>query len=57
MLSANLRLVLTSDSLRQTLIKAAKSLLLSRLSNDWQDAFERVITQAQAHWEIKKLGY
>lgn len=57
MLSANLRLVLTSEPLRQTLIKAAKSLLLNRLSNDWQDAFERIIGQAQAQWEIKKLGY
>lgn len=57
MLSANLRMILTSDQVRDSITKEAKSLLLHRLMNDWQDGFERIIQQAATAWEIKKLGY
>lgn len=57
MLSANLSLMLTSEGVRQVLIKQAKSLLLHRLVNDWQNGFERIISQAQSTWQLKQLGY
>jgi glycosyltransferase involved in cell wall biosynthesis len=57
MLSANLQMLLTNSRLKFGLTKSAKSLLLSRLTSDWQDSFERIIGQAQAQWEIKKMGY
>jgi glycosyltransferase involved in cell wall biosynthesis len=57
MLASNLSLALTSSTLKQSLTKAAKSLLLSRLANDWADEFERIIGRAATGWEIKKLGY
>lgn len=57
MLEANLRTILTSQQVRDSLVKEAKSLLLKRLLNDWQDGFERIIQQAVTAWEIKKLGY
>lgn len=56
-LSANLRLLMTSDTLRTNLTRAGKSLLLNVLSSDWADEFERIIHRAHARAEIKKLGY
>lgn len=57
MLSANLRLVLTSTTLKQAITKAGKGLLLNRLSNDWGDEFIRIVERADASWKIKQLGY
>jgi len=57
MLSTNLQLLLTSDSLRREVTKAGKSLLLKNLANDWTETFERLVYRAQAEAEIKKLGY
>jgi glycosyltransferase involved in cell wall biosynthesis len=57
MLSANLRLILTSASLKKTITKAAKGLLLSRLANDWGNEFLRIIGRADTYWKIKQLGY
>lgn len=56
-LSANLRLLMTSDTLRASLTRAGKSLLLNVLSSDWADEFERIIHRAYAQFEIRKLGY
>ncbi|HZS80686.1 MAG TPA: glycosyltransferase family 4 protein [Herbaspirillum sp.] len=56
-LSANLRLLLTSDTLRASLVRAGKSFLLNLLSSDWADEFERIIHRACARAEVKKLGY
>jgi glycosyltransferase involved in cell wall biosynthesis len=57
MLSANLRLLLTSAALHESISKAGKSLLLERLSSDWGDEFERIIERVATRWEIRKLGY
>lgn len=57
MLSANLRLVITSKTLRESVTKAGKGLLLNRLSNDWGNEFIRIIERADASWKIKQLGY
>jgi hypothetical protein len=39
------------------LAKAAKGLLLKRLSHDWIDEFERIIGRVATRWEIKQLGF
>ena len=57
MLSANLRMILTSDALRESLIRGSKSLLLNMLTNDWANEFEHLIQRTHTQWEIKKLGY
>jgi glycosyltransferase involved in cell wall biosynthesis len=57
MLSVNLRMLLTSPTLRSSITRAAKSLLLKNLSHDWREEFERIIGRVAARWEIKKLGY
>jgi len=57
MLSANLRMILTSNALRESLIRGSKSLLLNMLTNDWANEFEHLIQRTHTQWEIKKLGY
>ena len=57
MLAANLRLLLSSDATRQSIVKGGKSLLLNKLSHDWGEEFERIIERTATRWEIKKLGY
>jgi len=57
MLSANLTMLLTNDSLRKIITKAGKSLLLKKLSNNWMDEFERIVYRTHTESEIKKLGY
>lgn len=57
MLSANLQLVLSSKDVRESIIKNAKSLLLRRMMNDWQDGFEHIIQQAMTEMELRKLGF
>jgi len=57
MLTSNLRMILTSDALRESLIRGSKSLLLNMLTNDWANEFEHLIQRTHTQWEIKKLGY
>jgi len=57
MLSTNLQLLLTNDSLRKDVTRAGKSLLLKNLTWDWSDEFERIVYRAFAESEIRKLGY
>lgn len=57
MLAANLRLLLSNEELRGKISRAGKSLLLSKLTRDWAEEFERIIFQVQAEGEIRKLGY
>jgi|SRR5450830_82791 len=56
-LASNLRVVLTSDTLRKSVTKAGKSLLLKNLASDWTEEFERLVYRTQTESEIKKLGY
>lgn len=57
MLAMHLKMLLTSDSLRKSVTKAGKSLLLKKLSNNWTDEFEHIICRAYTESKIKKLGY
>ncbi|WP_034296384.1 glycosyltransferase family 4 protein [Herbaspirillum sp. RV1423] len=57
MLSANLRMLMTSDGLRKSVTKAGKALLLRNLTNDWTDAMERILHRTFMQSEIKRLGY
>ncbi|HWZ47132.1 MAG TPA: glycosyltransferase family 4 protein [Herbaspirillum sp.] len=57
MLSVNLHMLLTSNTVRSSITRAAKSLLLKHLSHDWSEEFERIIGRVATRWEIKKLGY
>jgi glycosyltransferase involved in cell wall biosynthesis len=57
MLSSNLRMLMTSKTMGLALTKAAKGLLLKRLSHDWVDEFERMIGRVATRWEIKQLGF
>ncbi|MDB5989675.1 MAG: glycosyl transferase [Herbaspirillum sp.] len=57
MLSLNLHMLLTSNTVRASIVTAAKSLLLKHLSHDWCEEFERIIGRVATRWEIKKLGY
>ena len=57
MLAINLQMVLTSEPLRATITKAAKSLLLNMMASDWTEEFERIVNRVATRWEIKKLGY
>lgn len=56
-LASNLRMTLTSDSLRKSVTRAGKSLLLKNLASDWTEEFERLVYRTQTESEIKKLGY
>lgn len=56
-LAANMRMLLTSDSLRKTVTSAGKSLLLKNLTDDWTDRFERLVYRVKTEADIKKLGY
>jgi len=56
-LAANLRMMLSSDTLRKSVSKAGKSLLLKNLTSDWTDEFERIVYRVQTEAEIRKLGY
>lgn len=56
-LSANLQQLLSSPALGRELARAGKSLLLSNLTRDWPDEFERIIVRAAAGAELRKLGY
>ncbi len=56
-LATNIRLMLTSDTLRKSVTSAGKSLLLKNLTSDWTDTFERLVYRVQTEAEIKKLGY
>ncbi|MCA1326256.1 glycosyltransferase family 4 protein [Herbaspirillum sp. alder98] len=57
LLASNLRTVLSDEDVRRRIVRAGKSMLLKRLTNDWADQFERIILRAQTLSEIKKLGY
>lgn len=57
MLAANLRMMLTSESLRKSVTRAGKSLLLKNLASDWTEEFERLVYRTHTESEIKKLGY
>ena len=57
MLSVNLHMLLTSNTVRSSITRAAKGLLLKHLSHDWSEEFERIIGRVATRWEIKKLGY
>lgn len=57
MLSVNLHMLLTSNTVRSSITRAAKGLLLKHLSHDWSEEFERIIGRVATRWEIKKLGF
>lgn len=56
-LSENLRTILTNQSVRASLPKAAKSLLLRTLAKDWRSGFDGIIQDVATRREISKLGY
>jgi glycosyltransferase involved in cell wall biosynthesis len=57
MLSVNLHMLMTSDTLRASISEEGKKLLLKYLSDDWVDEFERIIARVAARWELRQLGY
>lgn len=56
-LAENLRTILSNQSVRASLPKAAKSLLLRTLAKDWRSGFDGIIQNVATRREISKLGY
>jgi glycosyltransferase involved in cell wall biosynthesis len=57
LLAENLRTILTNQSVRASISKAAKSLLLRTLAKDWRSGFDGIIQDATTRREILNLGY
>ncbi|QNA88230.1 glycosyltransferase family 4 protein [Massilia sp. Dwa41.01b] len=57
MLAENIRIVLTNRSIRTSLTRAGKSLLLRMLAKDWRSGFDSIIQEVATRDEIRKLGY
>lgn len=56
-LAENLRAILTNRSIRSSISRGAKGLLLRNLVKDWRNGFEDIIENVVARREIAKLGY
>lgn len=56
-LAENLRMILTSHSIRSSIAKAAKGMLLRTLAKDWRNGFDNIIEEVTMRREISKLGY
>lgn len=57
LLASNLKTVLSNATLKASITRAAKGLLLHRLAHDWMEEFERIVDRVAVRWEIRKLGY
>jgi glycosyltransferase involved in cell wall biosynthesis len=56
-LAENIRITLTNPSIRASLSKAAKSLLLGTLAKDWHSGFDHIIQEVATRKQISNLGY
>jgi glycosyltransferase involved in cell wall biosynthesis len=56
-LAENLRTILTNHSIRSSISKAAKGLLLRTLAKDWRNGFDGIIHDVTLRREISKAGY
>ena len=56
-LAENLRTILSNRSIRASITKAAKSLLLKTLAKDWRSGFDGIIQDVTTRRQIAQSGY